>query len=75
MYWHEVSNHFFRLYTSADQNAISLAYAELYISLATIFRRFRLELYETTRRDVDAKVDYFIPKPESGGQGVRVLVK
>lgn len=34
--------------------ATSLAYAEIYVTLATIFRRFDLELYETTREDVDA---------------------
>ena len=54
---------------------IHLAYAELYIALGTIFRRFRLELHETTRRDVDPKIDYFIPKPEHGSLGVRVLVE
>lgn len=54
---------------------IHLAYAELYITLATIFRQFRFTLYETTRRDVDPKLDYFIPKPEHGSLGVRVLVK
>lgn len=54
---------------------IFLAYAELYITLATIFRRFRFELYETTRRDVDPKIDYFVPKPEHGGLGVRLLVR
>ena len=50
-----------------------LAYAELYIALATIFRRFQLQLYETDRRDVDGVLDFFIPKPD-GGNGVRVLV-
>lgn len=54
---------------------IHLAYAELYITLATIFRRFRFELYETTRRDVDPKIDYFAPKPEHGSLGVRLPVR
>lgn len=52
-----------------------LAYAELYLMLATMFRQFRFELYETTRKAVDPKIDYFVPKPEHGTMGVRVLVK
>ena len=52
-----------------------LAYAELYLALARIFRRFDMELYETRRRDVDAVLDFFIPKPVEGGNGVRVVVK
>ena len=51
-----------------------LAYAELYLALARIFRRFDMQLYETSRRDVDAVLDFFVPKPVEGGNGVRVLV-
>ena len=51
-----------------------LAYAELYLALARIFLRFDMELYKTRRRDVDAVLDFFIPKPLEGGNGVRVLV-
>lgn len=54
---------------------VHLAYAELYTVLATIFACFRLELFETTRRDVDPRIDYFIPKPEHGSLGVRVVIK
>lgn len=43
--------------------------------LATILRRFQFEVYETARRDVDPKTDYFVPKPEHGSLGVRVLVR
>lgn len=40
-----------------------------------MFGQFDLELYETTRRNVEPKVDYFVPKPEKGAEGVRLLVK
>jgi cytochrome P450 len=53
---------------------MNLAYAELYITLATMFGQFDLELYDTTRKEVDPKTDYFVPKPDSL-KGVRVLVK
>lgn len=35
-----------------------LALAEIYLTLAAIFRRFDLELYETTRDDVDVAHDF-----------------
>ncbi len=56
----------------------SLAYAELYITLATLFRRFDMELHETDRSCVDPKYDYFAPFPENDDLGngrVRVLIK
>lgn len=52
----------------------SLAHAELYLTLATIFRRFDLQLYHTTLRDVEPARDFFVPAPEPGGNGLRVLV-
>lgn len=54
---------------------MQLAYAELFIGLATLFRRFNFEIYETTRTDVDAARDCFVPRPVSRSNGVRVLVK
>ena len=53
----------------------SLAYAELYLIFAAIFGQFDLELYETTHKDVDPVIDYFVPKPYHDSKGVRVLVK
>jgi hypothetical protein len=32
-----------------------------------------MELFETTRSDVDVKYDFFIPFPELDSKGVRVL--
>ena len=52
-----------------------LALAEMHIALATIFRRFHLELFETTREDVDFERDLLVPVPKKGYRNVRVLVK
>lgn len=53
----------------------SFAYAELYVVLATVFRRFELELFDTIReRDVDYKFDCFLGRPSVEGKGVRVKV-
>lgn len=54
---------------------MNFATAELYIGLATVFRRVELELYETERDAVDMAADYFVPIPKEGTEGVRVLVK
>ncbi|KAL6721586.1 hypothetical protein ACLMJK_000690 [Lecanora helva] len=53
---------------------VNLAQAELYVTLATVFRRFDLELFDTTRRDVDAEHDFMVPCPRLDSKGVRVLV-
>ncbi|KAI1481122.1 cytochrome P450 [Daldinia eschscholtzii] len=52
-----------------------LAYAEIYIGLATIFRRHELELYETTRKDVDIACEMILSLPWKGTKGIRVRVK
>ncbi|KAI4264336.1 MAG: hypothetical protein L6R42_000547 [Xanthoria sp. 1 TBL-2021] len=54
---------------------MQLAYAELFIGLSTLFRRFDFELFETDRTAVDLFMDTFVPRPEPGTKGVRVLVK
>ena len=66
---------------------INLAYAELYIALARIFRaygsenmRFEddagyLELFETTMSDVELTKDVFIPVGGHDSKGIRILVK
>ncbi len=53
----------------------SLAYAELYLVTATVFRRFDYELYETTRRDMDLAHDFGVPHAALDSKGVRVIVK
>lgn len=53
-----------------------LASAEIHLTLAAIFsgKRFDLELYQTTREDVDVEHDFFNPQPKKGAVGVRVFV-
>ncbi len=52
-----------------------MAYCEIYVTLATLFRRFEFELFETTRADVDCAHDFVTPKAQLSSLGVRVLVK
>ena len=54
---------------------MNLAKAEIYLTLAAVFHRFDMELYETDRSDVDIVHDYFNPSPKDDTKGVRVLVK
>jgi cytochrome P450 len=65
---------------------INLAYAELYLTLAKIFRIYGsvdcrrpedvgvLQLFETEYRDVECVADMFIPKMWKGTKGVRIRV-
>jgi hypothetical protein len=52
----------------------SLAYAELFLTLAGIIRRFDLELFETTFDDVKMERDAFVAAARVGSKGVRVVV-
>ena len=67
---------------------INLAYAELYIVIAGVFRKYNLydaaveqktptlALYDTTReRDVDMEHDFLLAFPKEGSKGVRVKVR
>ncbi|KAK8058462.1 hypothetical protein PG994_008910 [Apiospora phragmitis] len=54
---------------------LNLAMMELYLALATMFRRHDFELFETTRNDVDFSVDLVRPMPKFSSKGVRVIVK
>lgn len=69
---------------------INLAYVEMYLCLASIFRRFGsggvdgvrdegdegvLELFETGLRDVEIAADGFVPLPAEGSKGIRIKVK
>ena len=51
-----------------------MAYAEIYITLATLMRRFEFSLYETGRENVEFWQDFVTPQPKPGSLGVRVLV-
>jgi len=52
----------------------SLAYAELFLTMATIFRWYKFELFETDVSDIALKHDMFLPFPKLDSKGVRVLV-
>ena len=56
---------------------MNLAQAEIYMGLATIFRKLgaKLQLYDTIReRDVDVKHDFFVTNPSLKSRGVRVTL-
>ena len=58
------------------RQGMNLSYVEIYLTLATSFRRFEFELFNTAReRDIDACRDCLLGelKPESAGVRVRVL--
>ena len=54
---------------------MQLAYAEMELSLAALFRRFDFELFETSRKDVDVYSDAIGPAPHPDSVGPRVLIR
>ena len=54
----------------------SLAYCELYLLLALLTVRVfpRMQLYETTEKDVAYDHDFFNPFPVWGSKGVRAII-
>lgn len=56
-------------------NNSSIANAELYLAYADIHRHFDLELFETTREDVDCTVDRILSFPKAGKMTVKVRSK
>ncbi|KAI9734110.1 MAG: hypothetical protein M1835_003401, partial [Candelina submexicana] len=52
----------------------NLAYAEIYLTLAALFRRFEFELFETTRHDIDILRDCFNTAAALDSNGLRVKV-
>lgn len=69
---------------------INLAYAEIYLCVAAIFRRFGsggqdsvreegdegvLELYETSLKDLETAADFVVPVPVKESEGIRIKVK
>ncbi|GIZ47203.1 hypothetical protein CKM354_001030200 [Cercospora kikuchii] len=53
---------------------IHFAYAQLYLALAAVVRQFRLELYETTVRDVEPYYDGVVALTGRDSKGARVVV-
>lgn len=55
--------------------AMHLAYLELFVALAVMFRRHELQLFETERSDVEFALDMVASMPRRESRGVRVMVK
>lgn len=53
---------------------MNLSYAELYLALAAVFRRFELSLFETTREDVEVVHDFVAGAAKLDSKGMRVVV-
>ncbi|KAF7595467.1 hypothetical protein BBP40_005803 [Aspergillus hancockii] len=53
---------------------LNLAYAELFLVLATIVRRFDMELHETPKSNIDFARDFGTPYPEKGNLSVRAMI-
>ncbi|KAL8942538.1 MAG: hypothetical protein Q9211_001349 [Gyalolechia sp. 1 TL-2023] len=53
---------------------IELAYAELYLTAAFIFRNFETKLFQTTKKDIAIAHDFFNGYPHSDSKGVRITV-
>ena len=53
----------------------SLAYAELYLTLATLVRRFDWDMYETGLDDIVCKHDFFVAVADLESKGVRAILR
>ncbi len=49
----------------------SLFYAELFLTVACVFRRLDMELFETTDEDVACDREFLAAMPKASSQGVR----
>ncbi|KAL9594139.1 MAG: hypothetical protein Q9219_007202 [cf. Caloplaca sp. 3 TL-2023] len=60
----------------ADSEVVSLAYCELYLTLAALFApgRFKFELFGTEVGDVEVWHDFFNASQRVGSRGIRVVV-
>jgi cytochrome P450 len=54
---------------------VNLAKAEILLTIAAVFHRFDMELFETDSSDVEIIHDYFNPLPKDDSEGVRVIIK
>ncbi|KAN0093577.1 cytochrome P450 [Hyaloscypha variabilis] len=53
---------------------MNLAYAELYLTIARVSRKYELEFFETTIEDIEMAHDFFAPVPRLDSKGVRIRV-
>lgn len=73
--WSELKLVCAAMFWRPKSNSFSLAYAELFITIAAVFRKFDLEMYETTIDDIKIERDLFVASPKLGSKGVRGFVK
>lgn len=66
---------FFFLIRTRNCVGLNLAYEELYMSTAGIFRRLEMQLFETDDSDVTYQFDNYTPKARLDSKGIRVLVQ
>ncbi|KAF5120172.1 Cyrochrome P450 monooxygenase [Metarhizium anisopliae] len=52
-----------------------LALANLYFTVSTMFRKFEMQLFETTEDDIKLEHDVMLPRPKLTSKGVRVIIK
>ncbi|KAL3471741.1 cytochrome P450 [Aspergillus californicus] len=53
---------------------VNLAYAEMFLVIAALVRKFDMELYDTPKANIEFARDFGIPLPEKGELNVRVMV-
>ena len=64
------------LCTEVDANiSRSLAYAVLYLTVATLIRRYDMELYDATEDELRTARDFLLSRPEKGHATVSVVIK
>ena len=63
-------------FSKGTRNCIgqNLAWAQIYIGLAYVFRRVDFELFETDKEAVEMASEFFVPQPRPGTKGVRAVV-
>jgi cytochrome P450 len=52
-----------------------LAMVELYLAVANLFRRFDMNVFETSERDISIAHDFFAPFGPSESKGLQVMVE
>ena len=53
----------------------SLAFCELYTTIATVFTRYEFDLYETDETDVQMAHAYLVPYVKWESKGIRATVR
>ncbi|PYI01218.1 cytochrome P450, partial [Aspergillus sclerotiicarbonarius CBS 121057] len=54
---------------------MNLAFAELYMAVAVVFRKYDMDLHDTTVDDVKLHSDMMLPHAKKGSKGVRVVLQ